>query len=55
MQNSNPSSLAPEMVPLSPELTASRAKGVDERGGEACDGTAALRRGLKGGGEGSKN
>lgn len=48
MQNPNPSSLAPEMVPLSPELTASPAKGVDERGeGGACDGRAALWRGLK--------
>ena len=57
MQNSNPSSLAPDMVPLTPELTASPANGVDERGGGGtCDGRAALQRGLKGGrGEGSKN
>lgn len=38
MQNSNPSSLAPDVVPLTPELTASPAKGVDEQGeGGACD------------------
>ena len=57
MQNSNPSSLAPDMVPLTPELTTSPANGVDERGGGGtCDGRAALQRGLKGGrGEGSKN
>lgn len=32
MQNSNPSSLAPEMAPLTPELTASPANSVEECG-----------------------